>query len=255
MPPMKRAAAKTSPKIAATVMSSPFVEHHLAMDDLCEAPSQRRPLSQPRLTRALEHCGGTIWSMAHIYGLDIETDTAIDGRDPRVAGVIAVAVADAEGPIAVFRGDERAMLEATISLIANLPPGVVTTWNGSGFDLPFIAERCLRLRVALPWGLHETELPGKYSAIPGRAGRYRVSFGSHSHADIAWAYEDHCRENGVRWSLKPLAHSLGIDAVEADREHAGSLPTAELLTYVASDAHVTALLAARLGPALAQFAD
>jgi DNA polymerase elongation subunit (family B) len=252
---MKSAAAKTSPMIAATVMCSPFVEHHSLVNNLCLAPSQRPRRTQPRLTRASEPPDGTIKAMAHLYGLDIETDTAIDGRDPRVAGVIAVAVADADGPIGVFRGDERAMLEATISLIANLPPGIVTTWNGSGFDLPFIAERCLRLRVDLPWELHETELPGKYSAIPGRAGRYRVSFGPHSHADIAWAYEDHCREHNVRWSLKPLAHSLGIDAVEADRENAGSLPTAELLTYVASDAHVTARLATRLGPTLAQFTD
>jgi hypothetical protein len=193
--------------------------------------------------------------MAALYGLDIETDTAIDGRDPRVAGVIAIAIADANGAIAVLCGPERAALRGMVAVLDDLPPGVVTTWNGSGFDLPFIAERCAKLGIALPWELTATDLPAKYAPLPNRAGRYRATLGAHAHADIAWAYEEYCNETATPWSLKPLAHALGIPAIEADREHAGDLPTDELVAYVVSDALVTAKLAHRLGATLTQYVD
>ena len=44
-------------------------------------------------------------SDAPIYGLDIETDTTTDGLDPRVAAVVAVAVAG-EGVEVVLEADE-----------------------------------------------------------------------------------------------------------------------------------------------------
>jgi hypothetical protein len=193
--------------------------------------------------------------MERIYALDIETDTTIDGRDPSVAAIIAVAIAEPAGPIAVLAGPEKMVLEATIATLNALEPGVVTTWNGAGFDLPFIQERCALLGIDTGWEVVPTDLPGKYAPVGGRAARYRSKLGHHKHADIAWAWQQHCETNGVVWSLKPLAHSLGLEAIEADREHAADLSRAELFAYVASDAHVTAALAHALEDNLNDFID
>jgi DNA polymerase elongation subunit (family B) len=75
-----------------------------------------------------------------VYGLDIETDTTADGLDPAVAPIIAVAVATSDGDY-VIDGDEVALLARLDRLLARLPPGVLVTWYGSGFDLPFIDAR------------------------------------------------------------------------------------------------------------------
>ena len=193
--------------------------------------------------------------MERIYALDIETDTTIDGRDPSVAAIIAVAIAEPAGPIAVLAGPEKMVLEATIATLNALEPGIVTTWNGAGFDLPFIQERCTLLGIDTGWEVVPTDLPGKYAPVGGRAARYSSKLGHHKHADIAWAWQQHCETNGVVWSLKPLAHSLGLEAIEADREHAADLSRAELFAYVASDAHVTAALAHALEDNLNDFID
>lgn len=193
--------------------------------------------------------------MAPIYALDIETDTTIDGRDPSVAAVIAVSIADTGGPLAVLLGPEKMVLGATIAALDALEPGIVATWNGSGFDIPFIQERSDLLGIRTGWEVLPTDRPSKYPPIGGRAGRYSCALGRHRHADIAWGWQDHCINNSVAWSLKPLAHSLGIEAIEADREHAADLLRDELFAYVASDAHVTAILAQRLGEGIFEHLD
>jgi hypothetical protein len=205
--------------------------------------------------RACQPFSGTFQDMKKLYALDIETDTTIDGRDPSVAGVIAVSIAEPSGPLAVLAGPEKMVLASTLAVLAALEPGIVATWNGAGFDIPFIQERCAKLGLVTGWDVRATDLPGKYPAVGDRAGRYSAALGAHAHADIAWPWKDHCAASGVTWSLKPLAHSLGIDAVEADREHASDLSRAELFAYVASDAHVTALLAEQLGEGLLAHVD
>jgi DNA polymerase elongation subunit (family B) len=193
--------------------------------------------------------------MGPLYALDIETDTTIDGRDPSVAAVIAVSIADAEGPLAVLTGPEPMVLRATIAALDALEPGIVATWNGAGFDIPFIQERCDLLGIPTGWTVTPTDRPSKYPPIGERSGRYSCVLGRHNHADIAWGWQAYCAHNSVTWSLKPLAHSLGIEAIEADREHAAELLRDELFAYVASDAHVTAVLAQRLGEAIGDHLD
>ena len=81
-----------------------------------------------------------------LYGLDIETDTSVDGLDPGVAAIVAVAVAT-ETATSVFCGDEASLLRELAAHVAQLPAGVITTWNGTAFDLPFLAERAERLGI------------------------------------------------------------------------------------------------------------
>ena len=41
---------------------------------------------------------------------------------------------------------EADVLRATDSALADLPPGVIATWNGAAFDLPFLADHRAKAR-------------------------------------------------------------------------------------------------------------
>ena len=56
------------------------------------------------------------------YGLDIETDTTIDGLDPATSPVVAVAVSTVHGDT-VLTGAEADILERLDDLLASLPTG------------------------------------------------------------------------------------------------------------------------------------
>ena len=115
-----------------------------------------------------------------IYGLDIETDTTVNGLDPRVAPVVAVALATSDGT-AVFTGAERDLLDRVESTLATLEPGVLVTWNGAGFDLPFLVDRA---RVC---GAHlSLELADAADFLGADLGA-PVSLASDAHADIQQA--------------------------------------------------------------------
>jgi DNA polymerase elongation subunit (family B) len=83
-----------------------------------------------------------------IYGLDIETDTSVNGLDPAVGGIVTVALSSPSGD-EVFDGPEIDMLAAVDARLAGLAPGVLATWNGAFFDLPFLADRAAYHGVAL----------------------------------------------------------------------------------------------------------
>ena len=77
---------------------------------------------------------------APVYGLDIETDTSVDGLDPACSAVLTVAVS-MHGLDEVFSGAEPDLLVELDDRLAELEPGVIATWNGAAFDLPFLADR------------------------------------------------------------------------------------------------------------------
>ncbi|HAS09934.1 MAG TPA: hypothetical protein DCS55_05345, partial [Acidimicrobiaceae bacterium] len=83
-----------------------------------------------------------------IYGLDIETDTTVDGLDPNVSRIVAVALSTELGD-ELFDGPEDELLAELDLRLGELAPGVLATWNGSAFDLPFIADRAVRWRLRL----------------------------------------------------------------------------------------------------------
>ena len=117
----------------------------------------------------------TINTTTPLIGLDIETDTTIDGLDPRQSSVLAVAISGG-GIEAVLDGpDERSVLMETDRLLAPIEAGVLVTWNGSGFDLPFIATRARILGLSL--GLitrHDPSIAGRHDPLPGEPGRVRA---------------------------------------------------------------------------------
>ncbi len=186
---------------------------------------------------------------APVYGLDIETDTSVDGLDPAVSAVVAVAVATADGDHVVL-GDEATILRRTDQLLARLAPGIVVTWNGAGFDLPFLDHRAALHGIAL--GL-ELWVDPSMSADPGAVrGRWHC----HDHLDGYRLYRaDVGRSLGLPCGLKPLSKLVGLTPVEVDRSRLHLLDRATVRDYVASDARLARQLVLRRWPVAARSAD
>ncbi len=194
-----------------------------------------------------------------LYGIDIETDTTAGGLDPRVAAVVAVAIADDDGERVYDGGPGREadVLAAVDADLARRPPGVLVTWNGAAFDLPFLADRAARAGVELGLRLHlDPCLAGRRPPLAGHAGAYRGTWHGHRHLD---AYRLYRADVGpalrVSCGLKSIARLVGLDVVEADGSSVHTLAAAELRAYVASDARATRQLALRRWPGAALAVD
>ncbi len=136
-----------------------------------------------------------------VYGLDIETghptghDTASgSGRDdgpavdPRRTIVVRAVLATPAGD-QVFDGDEPRLMQDLDLALARARPGILATWNGSGFVLPYLADRAgirgihLGLRLAAdPRRRHRGE------TLPGHRCAYRAAWYEHRHLDVAGLY-------------------------------------------------------------------
>jgi uncharacterized protein YprB with RNaseH-like and TPR domain len=194
--------------------------------------------------------------LEHVYGLDIETDTTPmqdgtpRGLDPSTTSIINIALTVGDDVI-VFRGEEKDLLISFDRYLAGLEPGLLATWNGSVFDLPFLQDRALLHGVEL--GLQLTvdrSIVPKYEFLTGHSSGYSAIWKSarevpHEHLDIAYALRDMVTELGVSWSLKPVARHFGLSPVEVDRTAVHKLSAEEQDIYVASDARVTAVLTRR----------
>lgn len=190
-----------------------------------------------------------IAEIAPTYGLDIETDTTVDGLDPRIAAVVAVAIVG-EGVEHVLERDragEADLLRRLDETVAALSPGVIVTWNGAGFDLPFLHDRARRHGV--PLGLRlalDPAIPGRHEPLPGHAGAYRASWYRHRHLDGYQLFRaDVGAAIGLSCGLKALARLVGLPVVEVDRTRIHELDEAERRAYVASDARLARELVGR----------
>jgi DNA polymerase elongation subunit (family B) len=191
-----------------------------------------------------------------IYGLDIETDTSVDGLDPAVAPVVTVALSTPAGD-EVFSGPERPLLAALDEALRALPPGVLATWNGAAFDLPFLVDRAARhsLGVGLTIEL-DPSIVSRRPPLSGHEGAYRASWHGHRHLDAYRLYRgDVGPVLGVSCSLKTIARLVGLTPVEVDREQIHTLADDVLRAYVASDARLARQLTERRWPAAARFVD
>jgi DNA polymerase elongation subunit (family B) len=191
-----------------------------------------------------------------IYGLDIETDTTVDGLDPASSPVVTAALSTPTGD-EVFVGTEAAIIAALDARLRGLPPGVVATWNGAAFDLPFLADRAVACGVALGLRLRPdpSVLPG-HDPLPGHSGAYRATWYGHGHLDAYRVYRaDVGPLLGVSCSLKAVARLVGLVPVEVDRERIHDLSPGDLAAYVTSDARLARTLAARRWPGIARCVD
>lgn len=200
----------------------------------------------------------------HVYALDIETDTSeltdaeraagftSRGLDPAITSITSIAVAGLPAGDLVLTGDEREMLTSLENALAHAPAGLLVTWNGAVFDLPFIDARSHRTGVRT--GLTLTPDPlivPKYQPTPGYDGGHSAAWSTdspvpHAHLDLAYAMKDLTYHRGIPWGLKPTARAFGLDPIEVDRTAMHELTDDEMRAYVLSDAVVTRELAMRL---------
>lgn len=191
-----------------------------------------------------------------VYGLDIETDTTIDGLDPDVAPVITVALSS-PGFDEVFSGDEPGLLFDLDLRMRELEPGVLATWNGAAFDLPFLADRAQRCGVGLGLRLRlDQGIALRAPALRGHAGAYRAAWYGHGHVDAYRLYRgDVGPALRVSCSLKSIARLVGLRPVEVDREHIHDLSREALHAYAASDARLARVLTERRWATASRFVD
>jgi hypothetical protein len=181
-----------------------------------------------------------------IYGLDIETDTTVDGLDPAVARILTVALSSDEVD-ELFTGDEPSLLAELDARLASLPPGVIATWNGAAFDLPFIADRAAMYHQRLGLRLElDPNIIVRGRSLPGHRGAYRASWHQHVHLD---AYRVYRSDVGpalrISCGLKSIARFVGLPVVEVDREQIHGLSQEALHAYASSDARLARVLTER----------
>ncbi|MFZ6004732.1 MAG: 3'-5' exonuclease [Actinomycetota bacterium] len=180
-----------------------------------------------------------------VYGLDIETDTTVNGLDPVVAAVVTVALA-CPGYEEIFTGEEAMLLAQLDERLDELEPGVIATWNGASFDLPFIADRAAL--YDLPMGLRLQLDPGLRggSPLPGHRGAYRAGWYDHTHIDAYRLYRgDVGPALRISCSLKSIARFVGLAPIEVDRTRIHDLSNEVLHAYAASDARLARILTER----------
>lgn len=184
----------------------------------------------------------TLSDVVPAYGLDIETDTAADGLNPRRSSVLAAAVAGPEDVI-VIDGPEPVLLAQLDRHLAGLPAGVIVTWNGSAFDLPFLSDRAAACGVTLGLALrHDPGIVRRHPPLPGHPGAYRATWHGHRHLDAYAAYRS-LEGPDFSCALKAVAARTGLAAVQADAARVHELTRADLRRYVASDARLALRLA------------
>lgn len=191
-----------------------------------------------------------------VYGLDIETDTTVDGLDPARSAVVTVALSQA-GCDEVFSGTEPDLLVELDDRLAHLEPGVLATWNGAAFDLPFLADRAARWGVRLGLAVrHDPTIALRHDPLPGHPGAYRAAWHRHDHVD---AYRLYRADVGpalrVSCSLKSIARLVGLAPVEVDRSRIHDLSREALHAYAASDARLARVLTERRWATAARFVD
>jgi uncharacterized protein YprB with RNaseH-like and TPR domain len=191
-----------------------------------------------------------------VYGLDIETDTTVNGLDPRVAAVVTVALAG-PGFEEVFTGPEAALLLDLDERLGQLEPGVIATWNGAAFDLPFLADRAAVHE--LPIGLrlqHDGAITLRRAPLPGHRGAYRAGWFDHGHLDAYRLYRgDVGPALRISCSLKSIARFVGLAPVEVDRTRIHDLSNEALHAYAASDARLARILTERRWGTASRFVD
>jgi hypothetical protein len=184
-----------------------------------------------------------------VYGLDIETDTTVDGLDPGVARILAIALSSDEVD-ELFTGPENELLAELDARLAGLAPGVIATWNGAAFDLPFIADRAAMYGMGLGLRLeHDPRIVVRGRALPGHRGAYRAAWHHHAHLDAFRVYRsDVGPALRISCGLKSIARFVGLNVIEVDREQIHGLSQEALHAYASSDARLARVLSERRWP-------
>jgi uncharacterized protein YprB with RNaseH-like and TPR domain len=157
----------------------------------------------------------------------------------------------------VFTGPEHALLADVDERISQLEPGVIATWNGAAFDLPFLADRAALHEVPLGLRLqHDRAITMRRAPLPGHRGAYRASWFDHGHLDAYRLYRgDVGPALRISCSLKSIARFVGLAPIEVDRTKIHDLSNEALHAYAASDARLARILTERRWGTASRFVD
>jgi DNA polymerase elongation subunit (family B) len=210
--------------------------------------------------------------MGTLYALDIETCTNPgDGLNPtnpltRITSVSVLYGPDDKdlSPTGAVIFDDKNESRLLRSLDAwmtdkDTEPGLIITYNGANFDIPFLLTRSDINDVALGISakVHSARR-GPYGVRKGHAGGYIVKWETkttpHDHVDIWLPYIKIAKAAGIKAGLKVIAKHYGYTPIEVDRNEMASLSVAQRAAYNLSDVEVTYELAKRL-PDLYSFSD
>lgn len=184
-----------------------------------------------------------------IYGIDIETEADRGSIDPNEAPIraIGLSVRNAEH---TFTGDEATILRRVDATLSTLPSGILATWNGAIFDLPYIADRARLLGVAVDLVLcADHRRRASRALLPGHDGAYRARWGEHRHLDTFRLYGD-AGSTGTLGTLFGLARRRAATIASTD-----DLLNEALHAHAASDARLARMLAERRRPAALRVLD
>lgn len=181
-----------------------------------------------------------------IYAFDTETDNSKGhGLNPLKSRFTDLSLAGLGREWVFTDSDEAAMLSAFDNAVYELPAGLLSTWNGTHFDLPFLDTRFERVGIthhAFTF-VPTPQYPPKYETLPGHDSGLTATvlskIGVHAHLDIAYAFKPVAERLGVKWGLKPVARALGFEVIEVDRENMHLLSEQERQDYAVSDARIT----------------
>ena len=188
-----------------------------------------------------------------VYGLDIETDQTLD---PSVGGVRTVVLSTA-GRDQIFDGPERTLLTDLDDYLKSLDPGLLATWNGGGFDLPFLADRASVFGLTLGLVLAaDPKIALQGEPLRGHRCAYRGAWYEHRHIDASRMYRsgrgrlvevtDLLASFGRRHT--PRRPGLGLP-IDADLSH-------EVVhAFPRSDARLARVLVERRLPHVSRFVD
>lgn len=189
---------------------------------------------------------------ANVYGIDIEIDTTVEVVDPAVAAIRSVAISGRNFDD-LFTGPEAEMIVAVDQRLAQLAPGVLASWNGSIYDLPFIAERARMVGVDIGLTLClDTRLTLRRRPLPGHAGAYRAAWGTHRHLDTYRLFGP-AGANESQGPMGRLARRLGLGGVPARPAH--DLTIEAVHAHASSDARLARVLAERRWPTALAMVD
>lgn len=209
-----------------------------------------------------------------LFALDIETDNLMGfGLDPRNSQITEVAVcADPRALNDAMRNgfapnsrcdvtvldhgvvfaaetpsEEALMLRNLDLLMMTLPSGVISTWNGAGFDIPFLYDRAKY--HGLSWGLRpiaDNRLKPYYATLPGHEFGYQATwrrnagFAPHRFLDTSLSFADPVTRRPK--GLKSTARLNGMNPIELDRARIHTYSPEERAEYVMSDVVATRTL-------------
>lgn len=197
---------------------------------------------------------------------DLETDNSEGhGLNPGKAGITEFAARAAGDDVVIAHESERQLLSEAVEFINDYADEVdyLQTWNGSGFDLPFLQKRLDLHNITSGLSIvHNPDLKPKYPSdfIEGCFdGTWTVGDKTLGHVDVQWMYRDVCHTIALSrgesldaagalkkyWSLKPMCGALGFHMHVEDRMNLHLISAERRAKYALSDVYGTDFLGSR----------